>query len=103
MRWSSSAGLPVRRQTGLSDLHPGEPERDILIEDQGLDKDEVARRRLSVDGDNACKQELCNSIAGALTFGKQNTNPPLPPCKRSGLITSSDTASSLKWSKRHRR
>ncbi|WP_256587600.1 hypothetical protein [Pseudomonas sp. HLS-6] len=59
---------------------PGEPERDIVIEDQGLDKNEVVsalrRRGLSIDGDNDYKADLCDSIVGALAFGKQNTNPP---------------------------
>jgi hypothetical protein len=59
---------------------PGEPERDIVIEDQGLDKNEVVsalrRRGLSIDGDNAYKRDLCDSIVGALAFGAQNRNPP---------------------------
>ncbi|MFP3924606.1 hypothetical protein [Pseudomonas sp. W5-36] len=57
---------------------PGEPERDIVIEDQGLDRDEVVsvirRRGLSIDGDNAYKRDLCDSIAGAIAIGYQNTN-----------------------------
>lgn len=59
---------------------PGEPERDIVIEDQGLDRDEVVsairRRGLSVEGNNACKRDLCDSLAGAMASGYQNTNPP---------------------------
>lgn len=59
---------------------PGKPERDIVLEDQGLDRNEVIsalrRRGLSIDGDNAYKRDLCDSIAGALAFGAQNTNPP---------------------------
>ena len=59
---------------------PGEPERDIVIEDQGLDRDEVVsairRRGLSIDGDNAYKRDLCDSITGAMAFGYQNANPP---------------------------
>ncbi|MCK1786069.1 hypothetical protein L9Z73_17420 [Pseudomonas sp. TNT11] len=59
---------------------PGEPERDIVLEDQGLDKNEVVsalrRRGLSIDGDNAYKRDLCDTIFGALAFGAQNTNPP---------------------------
>ena len=59
---------------------PGEPERDIVLEDRGLDKNEVVsalrRRGLSIDGDNAYKRDLCDSIFGALAFGAQNTNPP---------------------------
>jgi hypothetical protein len=59
---------------------PGEPERDIVIEDQHLDRDEVVnalrRRGLSIDGDNAYKRDLLDSVVGALALGAQNTNPP---------------------------
>lgn len=59
---------------------PGEPERDIVIEDQGLDRDEVVsalrRRGLSIDGDNAYKRDLLDSVVGAMAFGVQNHNPP---------------------------
>ena len=59
---------------------PGEPERDIILEDQGLDRNEVVsalrRRGLSIDGDNAYKRDLCDTIIGALAMGAQNTNPP---------------------------
>lgn len=58
----------------------GEPERDILIEDQGLDRDQVLstlrRRGLSIDGDNAYKQDLLDATVGAMSVGYQNTNPP---------------------------
>jgi hypothetical protein len=61
---------------------PGEPERDIVIEDQGLDRNEVVsalrRRGLSIDGHNAYKRDLCDSIVGAMVFGAQNSNPPPP-------------------------
>jgi hypothetical protein len=59
---------------------PGEPERDIVIEDQGLDRNEVVsalrRRGLSIDGDNAYKSDLLDSVVGAMAFGVQNRNPP---------------------------
>ncbi|MGV8864037.1 MAG: hypothetical protein ACOH2T_23075 [Pseudomonas sp.] len=59
---------------------PGKPERDIVLEDRGLDKNEVVsalrRRGLSIDGDNAYKRDLCDSIVGALSMGAQNTNQP---------------------------
>ena len=59
---------------------PGEPERDIILEDQGLDRNEVVsalrRRGLSIDGDNAYKRDLCDTIVGALAMGAQNVNPP---------------------------
>ena len=59
---------------------PGEPERDIILEDQGLDRNEVVsalrRRGLSIDGDNAYKRDLCDTIVGALALGAQNSSPP---------------------------
>lgn len=61
---------------------PGKPEEDIVLKDQGLIDDEVVsalrRRGLSIDGDNAYKRDLCDSIVGAMVFGAQNSNP-LPP------------------------
>ncbi|MDT6922763.1 hypothetical protein [Pseudomonas atacamensis] len=58
----------------------GEPERDIVIEDQGLDRNELVstlrRRGLSIDGDNTYKRDLLDAVVGALAFGAQNTNPP---------------------------
>lgn len=59
---------------------PGEPERDIILEDQGLDRNEVVsalrRRGLSIDGDNAYKRDLLDCVVGALATGAQNFNPP---------------------------
>ena len=59
---------------------PGEPERDIILEDQGLDRNEVVsalrRRGLSIDGDNAYKRDLCDAIVGALAMGARDTHPP---------------------------
>jgi hypothetical protein len=59
---------------------PGEPERDIVFEDQGLDRDEVVsalrRRGLSIDGDNAYKRDLLDCVVGALACGAQNRNAP---------------------------
>ena len=61
---------------------PGEPERDIILKDQGLDRNEVVsalrRRGLSIDGDNAYKRDLLDAIVGALAVGAQNLNPPPP-------------------------
>ncbi|WLH49809.1 hypothetical protein PSH62_17090 [Pseudomonas tolaasii] len=36
----------------------------------------LRRMGASIDGDNAYKRDLCDSIVGALAFGAQNTNPP---------------------------
>lgn len=59
---------------------PGEPERDIILEDQGLDKNEVVsalrRRGLSIDGDNAYKRDLLDCVVGAMAFGLQGNNKP---------------------------
>ena len=59
---------------------PGKPEEDIVLKDQGLIDDEVVsalrRRGLSIDGDNAYKRDLCDSIVGTLAFGAQDRCPP---------------------------
>ncbi|MFK3794792.1 hypothetical protein [Pseudomonas sp. NPDC088444] len=36
----------------------------------------LRRMGASIDGDNAYKRDLCDSITGAMAFGCQNTNPP---------------------------
>lgn len=38
--------------------------------------DDLRRKGASIDGDNAYKRDLCDSIVGAMAFGAQNTNPP---------------------------
>ncbi|MDF2640888.1 MAG: hypothetical protein K0R45_160, partial [Pseudomonas sp.] len=59
---------------------PGKPERDIILEDQDLDRNELVsalrRRGLSIDGDNAYKRDLLDCVVGALAHGAQNRNPP---------------------------
>ncbi|MGG3795517.1 hypothetical protein ABEU86_14715 [Pseudomonas paraversuta] len=59
---------------------PGKPEEDIILKDQGLDDNEVVsslrRRGLSIDGENAYKRDLCDSIVGTLAFGAQDRCPP---------------------------
>lgn len=40
--------------------------------------DQLRKSGLSIDGDNAYKRDLCDSIVGALAFGAQNRNPPPP-------------------------
>jgi len=58
----------------------GQPERDIVLEDRGLDRDAVLstlrRCGLTIDGDNAYKQDLLDAVVGAMAMGAQNTNPP---------------------------
>jgi hypothetical protein len=59
---------------------PGKPKLDIVLKDQGIDLNEVLstlrRAGLSIDGDNAYKRDLCDSIVGAMVFGARNSNPP---------------------------
>jgi hypothetical protein len=59
---------------------PGSPEMDIVLKDQGANPDDVVsalrRHVLHLDGTNLYKRDLCDSVTGALAFGKQNTNPP---------------------------
>ena len=59
---------------------PGKPKLDIVLKDQGIDLEEVLstlrRAGLSIDGDNAYKRDLLDSIVGAMAFGSQNNNPP---------------------------
>ena len=61
---------------------PGKPKLDIVLKDQGIDLDEVLstlrRAGLSIDGDNAYKRDLLDSVVGAMAFGAQNNNPPPP-------------------------
>ncbi|QYM70606.1 hypothetical protein K1X80_09805 [Pseudomonas sp. So3.2b] len=75
-----SGYCPPGAKLALVIVTPGEPERDIILEDQGLDRNEVVsalrRRGLSIDGDNAYKRDLCDAIVGALAMGAQNVNPP---------------------------
>ncbi|KAB0493990.1 hypothetical protein [Pseudomonas vancouverensis] len=58
---------------------PGEPERDIVIEDQGMDRNEFVSalrwRGLSIDGDNTYKRDLLEATVGAMAMGVQNNNP----------------------------
>lgn len=58
----------------------GNPGLDILLKDDSCLLDEVVstlqRAGLSIDGENAYKLNLCDSITGAMAFGYQNTNPP---------------------------
>jgi hypothetical protein len=75
-----SASLPPGAKLCLVIYTPEKPELDIVLQDKSLDLNEVVstlrRRGLSIDGDNAYKRDLCDSIFGALAFGAQNNNPP---------------------------
>ncbi len=58
----------------------GKPDRDIVLNHSGISLDEVVstlrRAGLSIDGSNAYKLDLCDSIPSAMAFGYQDTNPP---------------------------
>lgn len=75
-----SEHCPQGAKLALVIYTPGEPEKDIVLEDQGLDRNEVVsalrRRGLSIDGDNTYKRDLLDAVVGALAFGAQNTTPP---------------------------
>lgn len=75
-----SASLPEGAKLCLTIYTPEKPELDIVLQDKGLDLNEVVstlrRRGLSIDGDNAYKRDLLDSVVGALAFGAQHNNPP---------------------------
>jgi hypothetical protein len=75
-----SASLPAGAKLCLAIYTPEKPELDIVLQDKGLDLNEVVstlrRRGLSVDGDNAYKRDLLDAVVGALVLGAQNSNPP---------------------------
>jgi hypothetical protein len=75
-----SASLPPGAKLCLAIYTPEKPELDIVLQDKGLDLNEVVstlrRRGLSIDGDNAYKRDLLDSAVGALALGAQNSNPP---------------------------
>ncbi|UVM07021.1 hypothetical protein [Pseudomonas laurylsulfatiphila] len=75
-----SASLPPDAKLCLVIYTPEKPELDIVLQDKGLDLNEVVstlrRRGLSIDGDNAYKRDLLDSVVGALALGAQNSNPP---------------------------
>jgi hypothetical protein len=59
---------------------PGNPKADFLRVDSQFDMNEAVsvmrRKGLSIDGDNAYKRDLCDSIVGTLAFGAQDRCPP---------------------------
>lgn len=75
-----SAALPAGAKLCLTIYTPEKPELDIVLQDKGLDLNEVVstlrRRGLSIDGDNAYKRDLLDATVGALALGAQNTSPP---------------------------
>lgn len=75
-----SASLPSGAKICLAIYTPEKPELDIVLQDKGLDLNEVVstlrRRGLSIDGDNAYKHDVLDSAVGAMAFGVQSRNPP---------------------------
>ena len=75
-----STSLPPGAKICLAIYTPEKPELDIVLQDKGLDLNEVLstlrRRGLSIDGDNAYKRDVLDSAVGAMAFGVQNRNPP---------------------------
>ena len=49
---------------------------DMTREDFDATLNNLRRMGASIDGDNAYKRDLCDSIVGAMAMGAQNTNPP---------------------------
>lgn len=74
------ASLPSGAKLCLTIYTPEKPELDIVLQDDGVDLNEVVstlrRRGLSIDGDNAYKHDLCDVIVGSLAVGAQNGSPP---------------------------
>lgn len=74
--------LPSGAKICLAIYTAEKPELDIVLQDKGLDLNELLstlrRRGLSIDGDNAYKRDLCDSIVGAMVLGAQNSNSPPP-------------------------
>lgn len=75
-----SARLPVGAKLCLTIYTPEKPELDIVLQDKGLDLNEVVstlrRRGLSIDGDNAYKRDLLDCACGSMAVGVQNNNQP---------------------------
>ena len=72
--------LPLDCEMFLIACRPGKKDFDLVLPspESNLNNalDALRRNGLSIDGDNAYKRDLCDSIFGALAFGAQNTNPP---------------------------
>jgi hypothetical protein len=75
-----STSLPPGAKICLAIYTLEKPELDIVLQDKGLDLNEVLstlrRRGLSIDGDNAYKRDLLDCVVGALACGAQNRNHP---------------------------
>lgn len=74
--------LPLDCELLVVACRPGKKDFDLVLPspESNLNNalDALRRNGLSIDGDNAYKRDLCDSIVGALAFGAQNRNPPPP-------------------------
>ena len=74
--------LPLDCEMFLIACRPGKKDFDLVLPspEANLNNalDALRRQGLSIDGDNAYKRDLCDSIVGAMLFGAQNSNPPPP-------------------------
>ncbi len=72
--------LPLDCELLVVACRPGKNDFDLVLPspESNLNNalDALRRNGLSIDGDNAYKRDLCDSIVGALAQGAQNTNPP---------------------------
>ncbi|WP_296261406.1 MULTISPECIES: hypothetical protein [unclassified Pseudomonas] len=72
--------LPLGCELLTVACRPGKNDFDLVLPspESNLNNalDALRRHGLSIDGDNAYKRDLCDSITGAIALGYQNTNPP---------------------------
>jgi hypothetical protein len=75
-----NASLPASAKLCLAIYTPKKPELDIVLQDKGLDLNEVVstlrRRGLSIGGYNTYKRDLLDATGGVLALGAQNSSPP---------------------------
>ena len=72
--------LPLDCELLVVACRPGKKDFDLVLPspESNLNNalDALRRNGLSIDGDNAYKHDLCDTIVGAMALGAQNTNPP---------------------------
>lgn len=72
--------LPLDCQMFVIACRPGKADFDLVLPspEASLNNalDALRRQGLSIDGDNAYKRDLLDSVVGALALGAQNGNPP---------------------------
>lgn len=74
--------LPLDCELLVVACRPGNKDFDLVLPspESNLNNalDALRRNGLSIDGDNAYKSDLLDSVVGAMAFGAQNRNPPPP-------------------------